>query len=315
MEKLPVLLLIFCRKDNTLEMFKSVKEYEPSRLYIAADGPRSDKPGEKEACLETRQALLDEIDWECEVKTLFRETNLGCANAVYSAICWFFENEEWGIIIEDDIILSQDFYKMCEELLPRYKDVERIQQISAQNYNTKCTESNTYTFQKTTYIWGWATWRKSWNKYMDMSMSKYPDFKMISLVKYYGLYQTFKTFCHWNKAYHHLSTCTSWATRWHFAGAVNDLICICPKTNLALNIGCTGEGGTHYAANSTDPYKKLKIGKLLFPLEHPAKMKLDMKQLRIDNADFIRVRIIGFLDKMKRLYEKIFRVPDSRHCM
>ena len=86
MKKVPILLLVFNRKDNALQMFESVKQYKPDILYIAADGPRAHKQGEKQACDETRQALLDAVDWHCEVKTLFREENLGCAKAVYGSI-------------------------------------------------------------------------------------------------------------------------------------------------------------------------------------------------------------------------------------
>ena len=57
-----------------------------------------------------RDYLSSNVDWDCEVKTLFRDKNLGCKYAVSSAIDWFFENEEMGIILEDDCLPSQSFF-------------------------------------------------------------------------------------------------------------------------------------------------------------------------------------------------------------
>lgn len=302
MEKVPVLLLVFNRKDNALKMFESVRKYRPERLYIAADGPRAHKEGEAQCCQETRQALLDAVDWSCEVNTLFRDENLGCAKAVYGAISWFFENEKWGIIIEDDIVLQQDFYKFCEVLLPKYATNDRIQQITSQFYGKHVEYSNTYTFQKKPFIWGWATWRRSWEKYMDMDMTQWPQYKKTDMIKYYGLFQSFMMFSSWRNTYKHLGSSSSWATRWHFAALSNGLMSICPKTNLSINIGCSGNGGAHYKKGGVDPYNWLQTGRLLFPLIHPIKTELDFEQLQIDNKDFIRIKLLGLKQRIKNLF-------------
>lgn len=302
MKKIPVLLLVFNRKDNAMQMFEAVRIYQPEYLYIAADGPRPHKQGEEKTCQETRQALLDAVDWPCEVKTLFREKNLGCAKAVYSAISWFFENEEWGIIIEDDIILHQDFFRMCEELLPMYADDDRIQQITSQYYGKHRENSNTYTFQRKPFIWGWATWRRSWQNYMDMEMQKYPAFRFWRLIPIYGLFQTMMMYHYWSSTWKNLKTSTSWATRWHFAAVANELLCICPQSNLGVNIGCTGQGGTHYEAGDINPYAWLKLGQLSFPIVHPQEVKLNLEQVAIDNSDFKRIKIIGAKQKLRKFF-------------
>lgn len=302
MKKIPVLLLVFNRKDNAMQMFEAVRIYQPEYLYIAADGPRPHKQGEEKTCQETRQALLDAVDWPCEVKTLFREKNLGCAKAVYSAISWFFENEEWGVIIEDDIILHQDFFRMCEELLPMYADDDRIQQITSQYYGKHRESSNTYTFQRKPFIWGWATWRRSWQNYMDMEMQKYPAFRFWRLIPIYGLFQTMMMYHYWSSIWKNLKTSTSWATRWHFAAVANELLSICPQSNLGVNIGCTGQGGTHYKAGDINPYAWLKLGQLSFPIVHPQEVKLNLEQVAIDNSDFKRIKIIGAKQKLRKFF-------------
>ena len=141
--KVPILVLAFNRADHVEQAMLAIKEYKPERLYLECDGPRVHKQGEKEAVEATRKVMLDAIDWPCEVKTLFREENLGCANAVYGAITWFFEQEEYGVIIEDDVVVGQGFFRLCEILLPRYKNDERVMEISAENHYPDHLNNNT----------------------------------------------------------------------------------------------------------------------------------------------------------------------------
>src|SRR5665647_2682566 len=104
MFKTPILFIIFNRLDTTKQVFAQIKNAQPAQLFIAADGPRTDREGEKEKCEEVRQWVLDQIDWNCDVKTLFRNENLGCGRGPATAIDWFFENVDMGIILEDDCL-------------------------------------------------------------------------------------------------------------------------------------------------------------------------------------------------------------------
>ena len=85
----PVLFLIFNRLDTTKQVFAEIKKAAPKQLFIAADGPRKDKEGEAKVCDEVRKYVLSQIGWDCEVKTLFRNDNLGCGRAVSQAILGF----------------------------------------------------------------------------------------------------------------------------------------------------------------------------------------------------------------------------------
>lgn len=299
-KKIAILFLIFTREENSIKSFKSIQHYKPEKLYIAADGPRKNKIGEDVLCKKTREAILNRIDWDCEIYTLFREENLGCAEAVYSAISWFFENEEYGIIIEDDIIVSKDFYLLCEQLLPLHKENQEIMQISAQNRSMKYQSSNKYSFHKMPIIWGWATWRRAWNK-MDMTMSAWPSYPKRKLFHDYGIFQGIMMLHYWNYAHKHIHTIQSWATRWFFAVANNDGICICPLVNLAINIGIGDENATHYKKGDKDPYSDLKIGNILWPLEIATKIEPDKKQLHYERSDFFRIRMIGLQKKIKKM--------------
>ena len=127
-----VLFIIFKRADTVQKVFERIREAKPPRLYIAADGPRKDRDDEVEKCMAARKAV-ENVDWPCETHRLYRDKNMGCGKGVSSAITWFFEHEEQGVIIEEDVLPHIDFFKYCDEMLDRYKDEERIQGISGHN--------------------------------------------------------------------------------------------------------------------------------------------------------------------------------------
>lgn len=288
--------MIFNRSDVVIEALKPIREYRPSRIYIAADGPRSHKPGEKEKCEETRRTVLGLIDWPCEVKTLFRENNLGCAEAVNGAISWFFKQEEFGLIVEDDVILAPDFFRFCEEIGVRYKDEERVMMVASQYLGADNGSNNeSYGFSPWAMIWGWASWARAW-KNMDMSMSRWPSLKIKDMVRRFGLFKGLMLARYWSHDYKTISSgghISSWATRWAFNMAALKGLSVSPYANLSVNVGCTGTEGAHYAKDDKDPYSHLKLGKMSLPIKHPARIELTPKIVKIEANDFRRIRMIG----------------------
>ena len=160
----PVLVIAFNRPDHLRTLLSRLQEIRPINLYVAIDGPRDQIPGESERVQECRD-LLKTIDWNCELHTLIRETNLGCGTGVSTAITWFFENVEHGVILEDDIIPTPSFFPFCANLLERYRDDDRVFAISGCNFVPPkgLTQPDApYRFSQVPHIWGWATWRRSW---------------------------------------------------------------------------------------------------------------------------------------------------------
>ena len=298
MRKLPILVLAFNRADHVIEAMKSIREYKPERLYLECDGARKNKSGEKKAVDETRQAMLDAVDWPCEVKTLFRDENLGCAQAVYGAISWFFENEKWGVIIEDDVVVGQDFFRLCEDLLPRYENEERIMAISAENHYPNSNDANKYFYSQDFKCWGWASWARAW-KLMDMKMTKWPNQSLTKLVKAFGVFKGCMMYYYWNSTYKNIETSTSWATRWAFSIFAEKGLCIIPGVNLAVNIGM--DCGAHYEKNDVNPYSHLRVQNMAFPLEYNDVIELDEHQRELSNNDFFRIRMIGLRKKLRRI--------------
>lgn len=173
--KTPVLYCIFNRLDTVEKTFAPIRDAKPERLYISADGPRSDKEGEKDLTEQVRKYVLDNIDWECDVKTLFREENLGCDFAISGAIEWFFSQEEEGIVIEDDILTSPQFFDFCELMLETYRDNPKITYIAGYNPIPANDLPENYYFIPWANTWGWAAWRRSFYPEKGVQYKFYPD--------------------------------------------------------------------------------------------------------------------------------------------
>ena len=167
-----VLFVIFNRPDTTEKVFAQIKAAKPKRLYIAADAPRANFPGEELRCKQAKQ-IVENIDWECEVKTLYKKKNVGCREGVLSAVTWFFNHEEEGIILEDDCLPANSFFKFCDVMLEKYRDDTRIRHITGCNLQQgKKWGDSTYYFSNRTHVWGWASWKRVWKDY-DKELSKY----------------------------------------------------------------------------------------------------------------------------------------------
>lgn len=163
----PVLLMGFNRPELMAQVLDRLRQVEPTRLFIAVDGARPERDGEADRVQECR-ALAASVDWDCEVRTLFQERNLGCGRGVSTAISWFFEQVDRGIILEDDIVPDPTFFGFCSELLDRYEDDHRVFAVSGCNVVPRARLAQPYApyrFSQIPVVWGWATWRRSWSQH------------------------------------------------------------------------------------------------------------------------------------------------------
>jgi len=262
----PVLFLIFNRPDTTKRVFESIREAKPPRLYIAADGARKDRIGEAELCEQTRE-ITNNVDWKCEVKTLFRAENLGCKNAVSSAINWFFENEEEGIILEDDCLPNQSFFVFCQELLNYYRSDERVMHIGGTNFlDGKIIGDASYYFSNIHHIWGWATWRRAW-KYYDIEMKGYDNF--IDNRKLKKLYPELSYQQLWKDMFGKIKNgeLNTWDYQWTLSIWENDGLGIIPNQNLISNIGFSYQATHTNESNNSNLANRIttEIGEIIHP--------------------------------------------------
>lgn len=265
MLKTPVLFLIFNRPDTTEKVFQAIRQVKPKYLYVAADGARENKQGEAELCKQTR-AIIEQIDWDCEVKTLFRSENLGCKRAISSGISWFFENVEQGIILEDDCLPSQGFFHFCDELLEKYKNDDRIFTISGNNFQDgQIRGKASYYFSRQANIWGWATWKRAWQNY-DVEMKTLQSFIEEGLLE--KIFKTKKEQEFWG--YHFKETANgkidTWDFQLNYASFSQNRLNIIPNKNLVSNIGFRPDASrTKSATNKFSNMPAYEPGKVIHP--------------------------------------------------
>lgn len=250
---------MFNRPDTTQRVFAEIRNAKPPRLYVAGDGPRTGNSSDISLCGQTR-AIIDQVDWECQVFTLFREKNLGCKKAVSSAIDWFFGQEEMGIILEDDCLPDPTFFTYCEVLLNRYATDKRIVHIGGFNLQNGIKRgAGDYYFSRLTHVWGWASWRRAWENY-DVGIKKWEDFKQGGYFN--ALFPDAGISSHFLEMMEatYKGAINTWDYQLHFSNLVQGGLNIIPNVNLISNIGY-GSDATH-AKKSTDPLANTPV----FPL-------------------------------------------------
>ena len=241
--KTPVLFIVFNKPDTTLKVFEAIRKVQPEKLYIAADGPRENKDGEKEKTKMVRE-IKKMVDWPCIIKTLFRKKNYGCKYAVSSAIDWFFKNEEEGIILEDDTLPSNSFFEFFTFFLDFYRKEKVIWHIGG--YKPKEIKKDTYsiTFTRATHIWGWATWRDRWQYYSVDRTINNEELNLLKKYEYFrGKWKTFKRMKILKNVFN--GEINTWDYQWNLCVRFHSGLAIRPNINLVENIGHNHIDATH----------------------------------------------------------------------
>jgi hypothetical protein len=262
----PVAFIIFNRPDTTAKVFELIRQAKPPKLFVIADGWRHDRDGEIEKCQATR-AIIQKVDWECEVFNNYSNVNLGCAKRVSSGLNWVFEEVEEAIILEDDCLPHPTLFQFCEELLEQYRYDERIASISGQNVQFgKNNSEYSYYFSRYNHIWGWATWRRAWQNY-DFEMKNWHDVKSKKYLKNILLDE--RRVYKWTKLFQltYDQIINTWDYQWQLTCWLNNSLGITSSTNLISNIGF-GAQSTN-TLNASSRYANIPSEAMVFPLKHP----------------------------------------------
>ena len=298
-----VLFIIFNRPDLACEVFEKIREAQPKRLYIAADGPRENHEGESEKCEFTRKSILDMIDWDCKLKCKFEDQNNGCGLAISSAIDWFFSSEEEGIILEDDCLPNPTFFRFCEEMLSFYRSNEKVRMITGTNFIASEAARNTYSFSSHFSIWGWATWRRAWNFY-DIKMKSWKQ--NLEDGSFENLFSDQRIYNYWQNVFSKVydGKIDTWAYQWVYSCLIAKRLSIVPNVNLISNIGFR-EDATHTRGKSS-PRAALKTTEMVFPLTHPSHVEADKKNDRLIYKKIYKVfKKYSYRKRLSRSFESI----------
>jgi hypothetical protein len=263
--KTPVAFLIFNRPDATEQVFAAIRRARPPMLLVVADGPRPDRSGEAAQCAATR-AVIEQVDWPCKVLKNYSDVNLGCKQRIASGLDWVFREVEEAIILEDDCLPHPSFFPFCELMLDRYRNDERVMMVGGTNYlldELKIWES--YFFSRYFPIWGWASWRRAWNRY-DITMKEWPRLKAeAALDSFYSqLFMKKHVADMFDGAY--CGRLNTWDIQWFYSCLFNNALCVIPRVNMISNIGLVGTHTSGDTLNNSFPIFDLPTGKM----NHPA---------------------------------------------
>lgn len=261
----PVAFLIFNRPHTTERVFKEITKARPPKLLVVADGPRSDRAGEAELCARTR-AIIDQVDWECDVLTHYADHNMGCKKRIASGIDWVFTQVEEAIILEDDCLPEPSFFQFCEEMLERYRHHTHVGMVSGGNLQFGHTRGEaSYYFSKYTHIWGWATWRRAWQLY-DRDIELWPAFQQEGWLE--RLFDRQGEQEYWRQSFQLVydGKLDTWDCSWTFTALVQGMLQVVPNVNLISNIGF-GPDATH--THEVGVHANMPTAPIEFPLTHP----------------------------------------------
>lgn len=323
---IPVVLIIFKRKDKTLQVLERIAQIKPLKLYLLGDEGRDKE--EKRLVKECREAVERSINWECEVIKNYAEVNRGVYDNIGGGAKWVLEKEPWAIFLEDDNLPELTFFSYCEELLHKYKDEKKVLWICGTNYlgkyQTKSIES--YMFTKHLLPCGWASWSDKFLKYYDGELNLFVE-ETISE----ELENSYDKKALYNQQMSSLNRevtrkrngekFISWDFQMAFSIRIHNLYGISPSSNQIKNIGVdehSEHGGNSFNDIMTKRFCGMESYPLNLPLTHPEKIYINKKYenligniilypLRIRVKYFVgRIlkKVIG-MDKNESLVNKI----------
>lgn len=169
---LPVLILGYLRFDEIIRTLSQCSQAGISEVYLAIDGAKSS------AALEAQRRRIIELQRFAKTLSLnlhirHRQTNAGVAVGVIEGITWFFENVQFGVILEDDLIFDESFLKFAADAQSKFQNRTEVAIISGNNFSDADNQDQISACHYP-LIWGWATWNYIW---VDFISSLHKSFK------------------------------------------------------------------------------------------------------------------------------------------
>lgn len=268
----PVVMAVFNRPDLTRRVFARVREARPKRLFVIADGPRAQVPGDQDKCAQTR-AVFESIDWDCRLETDYSECNLGCGDRIQTGLSRVFDTVPEAIVVEDDILPHPSFFPYCAELLARYRDEPKVHAILGTKLPCEPrTAPYSYRFSRLFFSWGWAGFARAWRN-VDKTLSAYPRIAGERWLAENTRTETERHFYDDGFAAAQARRIVHWDWAVIFSAFLRGELFAVPDRNLVSNIGWGPEGTQLKNANHI--LADLPVHAMQFPLTHPPEIAAD----------------------------------------
>ena len=244
MVETPVLFITFVRPDYARQTWEGIKVVKPKTLYFYSNKGRVEKEGEVERNNEIR-SYINEIDWDCDLHIFFREECVNVYDSLRGAIDWLFDNEERGIILEEDCVPTKAFFSFVDQMIEKFKEDKRVWCISGDNIIKQNPSGYDYMFSHLHAMYGWASWRDRW-RMVDWEHLYIKE--TIDEHIYYRLFKSKEQAKAKEKALSNMEDMLYRTKCWDYIfGLCMDqyhALTVQPKEHLVKNIGVTGQHHT-----------------------------------------------------------------------
>jgi hypothetical protein len=312
----PVVLIAFNRPDLTRRTLDAIREAAPRELFLVADGPRSDRPDDRDLCRATRE-VLDGVDWPCQVHRLYSEVNLGVEPNVELGLDWVFGQVSEALVFEDDCSPDPTFFRFAAELLDRYRDDPRVWQISGNRLGVarRFFHDDSYVFTSWASVWGWATWSDRWQQHRAQfprdhvardGVDGHAPVRTVPAAPRPGMLVTRAGERHFLEAAQSTDVFThGWDKHWWLTMLTAGGLAVTPSRNLVENVGF-GPDATHTvsADSSDEPAEPME-----FPLRHPREVAL-----HVDVEQELELRLNRIGGRAARVARRVLRSPRLRRA-
>lgn len=232
---LPILIITFNRPDLTQKLLEKLSTYNLNiKLYFFADMPRKNNSNDISSCSKNIE-IIHSFAHRVTERTYIPESNMGCKIGVTSAVSWFFQTEEYGVILEDDCVPSKTFLEFCIYALDKFKDEPKVFNICGTYYGKQTNNASIY-LSTLNGVWGWATWKRSWDS-IDFSMK---DFESEKFKKNTNLYFKNNKIKKWTLSYiqdEYTKTSNIWSPYLMYTKILQLSYTLTPQINLVENVG------------------------------------------------------------------------------
>ncbi|RYG88864.1 MAG: glycosyltransferase family 2 protein [Alphaproteobacteria bacterium] len=160
----PVAVFAYRRPGHLLSAMSALSrcpEFSLSPVFVFVDGPRI---GEEGVVRETRKVA--ERFQASNVKIYASDHNIGLANSIIRSVSHLTNEFGRVIVVEDDLVVHPATLRWLNDGLDIYAHDDRVMQVSAYQYRVPEFEERIEgTFQRFATTWGWATWKRAWEKF------------------------------------------------------------------------------------------------------------------------------------------------------
>lgn len=256
----PIVVFGYNRADmikNLLESLERNEDVQKMDLYIFLDVPDKKSVRDKK----WSQQVIEYVK-QYKKKSKFKKViveiakeHKGLAASIISGVTKIINKYGKVIVLEDDLIVSNDFLDYMQRGLEFYRYHHKIWSIGGHCFKIDGLDK----YKEDVFLlprvesWGWATWKNRWNR-TDWNVTTYPGFKN-NIFKRAAFNIGGNDLSRMLDSQMENSEYNSWAIRWGYQQFLEGKYTVFPKESRVRNCG-NDNRSTHGGYISTQPLKE-----------------------------------------------------------